>query len=283
MTLDSSLERELGLDSLARVELVLRLEREFERASRSRRSPRARRRGISCASCSRAAAMRRRPRTARSRAWRSRRACARPSTRRRSPRRSSTTSSASRTGSPSSCTRIRAKGRSATATSGRAQWPTRRGSPRRGLMPGQTVAIMLPTSKEYLFCFYGTLLAGGIPVPLYPPARLTTIEDHLTRHVGILKSCRRRADGDDPRGEADRVAAARAGGIAAGGDGAGGLSSQRWGFYPGKGERGQIGFLQYTSGSTGQPEGRGADARQPARQRARDGQGGERRLRPTYS
>src|SRR5207245_821663 len=38
------------------------------------------------------------------------------------------------------------------------------------------------------FCFYGTLLAGGIPVPLYPPARLTTIEDHLTRHVGILKS-----------------------------------------------------------------------------------------------
>ena len=32
------------------------------------------------------------------------------------------------------------------------------------------------------------LLAGGIPVPLYPPARLTTIEDHMTRHVGILKS-----------------------------------------------------------------------------------------------
>ena len=58
-----------------------------------------------------------------------------------------------------------------------------------GLMPGQTVAIMPPTSKEYLFTFYGTLLAGGVPVPLYPPARLTTIEDHLTRHVGILKSC----------------------------------------------------------------------------------------------
>src|SRR5207244_8324967 len=57
-----------------------------------------------------------------------------------------------------------------------------------GLAPGQAVAIMLPTSKEYLFCFYGTLLAGGVPVPLYPPARLTTIEDHLTRHVGILKS-----------------------------------------------------------------------------------------------
>jgi acyl carrier protein len=32
-----------------------------------------------------------------------------------------------------------------------------------GLQPGQMVAIMLPTSKEYLFAFYGTLLAGGVP------------------------------------------------------------------------------------------------------------------------
>src|SRR5262245_35187767 len=44
-TLDSSLERELGLDSLARVELVLRLEREFalslpEQALASSETPR---------------------------------------------------------------------------------------------------------------------------------------------------------------------------------------------------------------------------------------------------
>ena len=58
----------------------------------------------------------------------------------------------------------------------------------RGLQRGQMVAIMLPTCKEYLYSFYGVLLAGGVPVPLYPPARLTTIEDHMTRHVGILKS-----------------------------------------------------------------------------------------------
>src|SRR6185295_10060067 len=50
------------------------------------------------------------------------------------------------------------------------------------------VAIMLPTCKEYLYAFYGVLFAGGVPVPLYPPARLTTIEDHMTRHVGILRS-----------------------------------------------------------------------------------------------
>jgi acyl-CoA synthetase (AMP-forming)/AMP-acid ligase II len=38
-----------------------------------------------------------------------------------------------------------------------------------GLQPGQMVAIMLPTCKEYLYSFYGVLLAGGVPVPLYPP------------------------------------------------------------------------------------------------------------------
>ncbi len=57
-----------------------------------------------------------------------------------------------------------------------------------GLEPGQTVATMLPTGKDYLYSFFGILMAGGIPVPLYPPARLTQIEDHLQRHTGILAS-----------------------------------------------------------------------------------------------
>lgn len=54
------------------------------------------------------------------------------------------------------------------------------------LQSGQTVAIMLPTSRDYLYSFYGVLLAGGVPVPIYPPARLAQIEDHLRRHAGIL-------------------------------------------------------------------------------------------------
>jgi 1-acyl-sn-glycerol-3-phosphate acyltransferase len=54
------------------------------------------------------------------------------------------------------------------------------------LQAGQTVAIMLPTSRDYFFSFYGVLLAGGVPVPIYPPARLAQIEDHLRRHAGIL-------------------------------------------------------------------------------------------------
>lgn len=58
----------------------------------------------------------------------------------------------------------------------------------RGLEPGQAVAIMLPTSVEYFFSFFGILLAGGVPVPIYPPARASQIEDHLRRHAGILSN-----------------------------------------------------------------------------------------------
>ncbi len=58
----------------------------------------------------------------------------------------------------------------------------------RGLLPGQTVAIMLPTSRDYFFSFLGILMAGGIPVPIYPPARLTQLEDHMQRHAGILSN-----------------------------------------------------------------------------------------------
>jgi len=36
----------------------------------------------------------------------------------------------------------------------------------------------------------GILLAGGIPVPIYPPARPSQLEDHLNRHVRILDNCK---------------------------------------------------------------------------------------------
>lgn len=55
-----------------------------------------------------------------------------------------------------------------------------------GLLPRQTVALMLPTGTDYLASFFGVTLAGGIPVPIYPPARMTQLEDHLTRHARIL-------------------------------------------------------------------------------------------------
>lgn len=57
---------------------------------------------------------------------------------------------------------------------------------RRGVEPGQTVAIMLPTSIGFFDAYFGILLAGAVPVPIYPPARLQQIEEHVRRHAGIL-------------------------------------------------------------------------------------------------
>ncbi|HEX7181644.1 MAG TPA: AMP-binding protein [Thermoanaerobaculia bacterium] len=57
-----------------------------------------------------------------------------------------------------------------------------------GLEPKQTVGIMLPTGLEYFAAFCGVLRAGGVPVPLYPPARRSQIEDHLRRQAGILET-----------------------------------------------------------------------------------------------
>jgi 1-acyl-sn-glycerol-3-phosphate acyltransferase len=56
----------------------------------------------------------------------------------------------------------------------------------RGLHPGESVAIMLPTSREYFMAFMGALMAGGVAVPVYPPARPAGLEEHLRRQAAIL-------------------------------------------------------------------------------------------------
>ena len=56
----------------------------------------------------------------------------------------------------------------------------------RSVRPGGRVAIMLPTGRDFFVAFFAVLFAGAIPVPIYPPFRLSQIEDHLRRQAGIL-------------------------------------------------------------------------------------------------
>jgi 1-acyl-sn-glycerol-3-phosphate acyltransferase len=58
-----------------------------------------------------------------------------------------------------------------------------------GVAAGQPVVLMLQTGRDYFLCFFAVLLAGGIPVPIYPPARPAQIEDHIRRQQGILDNC----------------------------------------------------------------------------------------------
>ena len=255
VALDSSLERELGLDSLARVELVLRLEREFaaslpEQALASSETPRDLLRFL-LASAGQA------PKAAdRTLASLVQAEGVRP------PDAARTLTEALEYHAQRQPERLTVhlyeEGNEKSLTY-RALWDGALLYAARlaeaGVTPGQSVAIMLPTCREYLFCFYGVLLAGGIPVPLYPPARLATIEDHMTRHIGILKSAGASIMVTIPEAKAlawllrAQVESLRAVLVPAD------FASPTTGFTPVRGTGGQIGFLQYTSGSTGNPKG----------------------------
>jgi acyl carrier protein len=255
VALDSSLEKELGLDSLARVELVLRLEREFgtslpEQALGTSETPRDLLRFL-LSSAGHA------PRAADTTV-----ASLSQSTDVRPPVQAQTLMEALEyhvERQPDRQTvHLYEEGEESSITY-RQLYDGALGYAARlvqaGLQPGQMVAIMLPTCKEYLFSFYGVMLAGGVPVPLYPPARLTTIEDHMTRHVGILKSAGATIMITIPEAKAlayllrAQVESLRAVLMPADLQGSGA------GFAPARAKSGDIGFLQYTSGSTGNPKG----------------------------
>ena len=59
-----------------------------------------------------------------------------------------------------------------------------------GLRPGETVGIMLPTCDDFFSSFLGVTLAGGIAVPVYPPTRASQIEEYIRRQSLILRNAR---------------------------------------------------------------------------------------------
>lgn len=58
------------------------------------------------------------------------------------------------------------------------------------LKKGDKVVLMLPTGFDYLCGFFGVLFTGAIPVPIYPLARPNQLEDHIRRHQLILTNCK---------------------------------------------------------------------------------------------
>jgi len=126
---------------------------------------------------------------------------------------------------------------------------------RTGLERQQAVAIMLPTSLEFFVAFYGILIAGGIPVPIYPPVRMSQLEDHLRRQAGILANCLAPILVTVP--EAKLLAQLLKGGaptlrrVVAVSE----LEAREGEAEPIALAPGDIALLQYTSGSTGNPKG----------------------------
>ncbi len=124
-----------------------------------------------------------------------------------------------------------------------------------GLEPRQTVAIMLPTSPEYIYAYFGVLEAGGVPVPIYPPARWSQIGEHVRRHVGILANAQAALLITVPEAmavarllEAHVPGLRRVTTVAA-------LSGTEGEMEPVPAAADDTALIQYTSGSTGNPKG----------------------------
>ena len=125
----------------------------------------------------------------------------------------------------------------------------------RGLAPGQSAALMLPTGLDYLATFLAVQMAGAIPVPIYPPARPSQLEDHTRRHAGVLANARARTLVTfAPALGVSRLLTAQVPGLDSVLDVAGLDRDGRLRERPALDES-STAFLQYTSGSTGSPKG----------------------------
>ncbi len=81
-----------------------------------------------------------------------------------------------------------------------------------GVGHGERVALVYPTGEEFFGAFFGTLLAGAVPVPLYPPVRLGRLDEYHRRTAGLLRAAGARlvlADRGVRRLLGEAIAAAR--------------------------------------------------------------------------
>ncbi|HEY7516582.1 MAG TPA: AMP-binding protein, partial [Vicinamibacteria bacterium] len=125
----------------------------------------------------------------------------------------------------------------------------------RGVARGDTVALMLPTGLDFLRSFQGILAAGAVPVPIYPPLRLDRLEEYAARQSAILADAGVKTLVPIPRAMPIagmlRPAVPSLGDVTTADDLAG-----TGAIVPGpEGDGRDPAFVQYTSGSTGSPKG----------------------------
>ncbi len=57
-----------------------------------------------------------------------------------------------------------------------------------GVEPGERVALIFPTCAEFFDAFFGILVAGAVPAPLYPPVRLGRLAEYHRRTARMIEA-----------------------------------------------------------------------------------------------
>ncbi len=60
----------------------------------------------------------------------------------------------------------------------------------RDIERGDAVGLIFPTCKDFFSAFFGVLLVGAVPVPLYPPMRLGRLDRYQIRTAKMLTSAK---------------------------------------------------------------------------------------------